>query len=233
MTISPTTGPKTSGPKTSGPKTSGPKIIAIDGPAASGKGTLARKLAQYFDYAYLDTGALYRAVGLQVARAGGDVQNEQDAVKAAENISQFDLNDPELRRESTGALASKVAAISAVRDILLTFQRNFARNPPGHKAGAILDGRDIGTVICPDAPVKLFITASAETRAKRRFLEQFGPDGHEADYTAILAEITLRDARDTNRLVAPLKPAQNAHLLDTTNSDIEAVFEKALRLILP
>ncbi|WP_339861931.1 (d)CMP kinase [Paremcibacter congregatus] len=206
-------------------------VIAIDGPAASGKGTLARKLAAHFDYALLDTGALYRAVGLNVARHGGDPEKEADAVAAARALGDMDLSDPAIRGESTGALASKVAAIPAVRDILLAFQRDFAESPPGGKTGAILDGRDIGTVVCPDADVKIYIIADVETRAKRRFLEQYGPNGTEAQYEAILADLVQRDARDMNRSTAPLKPAKNAHLLDTTNSDIEAVFEAALGLI--
>lgn len=207
-------------------------VIAIDGPAASGKGTLARKLAAHFDYALLDTGALYRAVGLAVSRRGGNPEHQADAIAAARDLKNMDLSDPAIRGESTGSLASKVAAIPEVRDILLDFQRNFAQNPPENKAGAILDGRDIGTVICPDAAVKLFIMADVETRAKRRFLEQFGPQGTPAEYEAVLTDLKLRDDRDMNRTAAPLKPAQNAHLLDTTNSDIEAVFEKALGLIL-
>lgn len=206
-------------------------IIAIDGPAASGKGTLARKLADHLDYAYLDTGALYRAVGLLVSRAGGNADNEQDAVRAAQNLDQCDLNDPELKSESTGGLASKVAAIPAVRARLLKFQHQFAEKPPGGKAGAVLDGRDIGTVVCPDAAVKLFITASVETRAKRRFLEQFGAGGSDEEFQAILGDLKLRDERDINRTASPLKAAENAHLLDTTNSDIEAVFEQALKLV--
>ncbi len=210
-------------------------IIAIDGPAASGKGTLARKLAQYFDYAYLDTGSLYRAVGLLVARAGGEADNEQDALAAVSALNQCDLskigNDPEIKSESTGGLASKAAAIPAVREHLIAFQRDFAQTPPDNKAGAVLDGRDIGTVICPEADAKLFITATVETRAKRRFLEQFGPKGQTADYQTILQELILRDDRDRNRSIAPLKAAENAHLLDTTNSDIEAVFEMAVKII--
>jgi len=207
-------------------------VIAIDGPAASGKGTLARRLARHLGYACLDTGALYRAVGQEVSRMGGDVENEPDAVKAAARLSSLRLDDPALKSESVGALASKVAAFPAVRRQLLDFQRDFARNPPGGLAGAILDGRDIGTVVCPQAQVKLFITASVETRAKRRFLEQFGAEGSPEEYARILAELTLRDERDRNRSISPLKIAENACLLDTTNSDIEAVFEKALKLIL-
>jgi len=207
------------------------RIIAIDGPAASGKGTLARRLAQHFDYAFLDTGALYRAVGLETVRAGGDPDNEQDALKAAGKLPEINLDDPEIRIESTGNLASKVAAIPAVRAALLEFQREFARVPPGGKAGAVLDGRDIGTVVCPDANIKLFITADVETRAKRRFLEQFGDKGGDADYQAILDDLIQRDQRDMTRATSPLKVAENAHLLDTTNSDIEAVFEQALALV--
>lgn len=208
-----------------------PRIIAIDGPAASGKGTLARRLARHFDYAFLDTGALYRAVGLETVRAGGDPASEPDALKAAERLSEIDLDDPEIRIESTGNLASKVAAIPAVRASLLQFQREFARFPPGGKAGAVLDGRDIGTVVCPDADIKLFITADVETRAKRRFFEQFGDKGSAADYRAILNDLIQRDQRDITRATSPLKAAENAHLLDTTNSDIEAVFEQALALV--
>ncbi len=206
-------------------------IIAIDGPAASGKGTLARRLAKHFNYAYLDTGALYRAVGLEVKRAGGNAENEQDALNAARKLATLNMNDPEIKSESTGGLASKVAAIPAVRDLLLDFQHRFAEKPPGGKIGALLDGRDIGTVVCPGADIKLFITASVETRAKRRFLEQFGPKGSDGEYQSILNDMRQRDERDINRAASPLKAAENAHLLDTTNSDIEAVFEQALQLI--
>ncbi|MCF8473245.1 MAG: (d)CMP kinase [Emcibacter sp.] len=206
-------------------------VIAIDGPAASGKGTLARKLAQHLNFAYLDTGALYRAVGLCVARMGGDENSEADALKAAEKLREMDLNDPELKAESTGELASKVAAFPSVRACLLNYQLNFAKNPPENKAGAILDGRDIGTVVCPDADIKLFITADVKTRAKRRFLEEFGAKGCDQQFQTILEDLERRDKRDLNRISSPLKKAENAHLLDTTNSDIETVFEEALRLI--
>jgi len=200
-------------------------VIAIDGPAASGKGTLARKLAQHLDYAYLDTGALYRAVALEAHR------HDDDVIKAARNLKNLNLTDPEIKSESTGGLASKISAIPEVRALLLDFQQDFAKNPPQGRKGAVLDGRDIGTVICPDADVKIFITADVKTRAKRRFLEEFGPEGTDANFKAILDELTQRDARDTTRSTAPLKPAENAHLLDTTNSDIEAVFEQALQLV--
>lgn len=206
-------------------------IIALDGPAASGKGTLARKLAERFNLALLDTGALYRAVGLNVLKKGGDPENERDALKAVDQLPETDLSNPELRGESTGAAASKVAAIPSVRAKLLDYQRNFAHSPPAGKNGSILDGRDIGTVICPEAPYKIFITANVETRAKRRFLEEFGENGNDENYQTILSELKTRDERDMNRSTSPLKPHKNAYLLDTTNSDIEAVFEAACAYI--
>jgi len=206
-------------------------IIALDGPAASGKGTLAKKLAKYYNLALLDTGALYRAVGLNVLKAGGDPENESDALKAVGQLPEINLSNPELRGESTGAAASKVAAIPSVRAKLVDYQRNFAHNPPSDKRGSILDGRDIGTVICPEAKYKIFITANVETRAKRRFLEEFGKNGNEDNYQLILSELKARDERDMNRSTSPLKPHENAYLLDTTNSDIEAVFEAACAYI--
>ncbi|MCC3862475.1 (d)CMP kinase [Pseudemcibacter aquimaris] len=208
-----------------------PTIIALDGPAASGKGTLARKLAEHFNLALLDTGALYRAVGLGVLKAGGNPENEKDALNAASKLNEEILKSPEIRGESTGAAASKVAAMPAIRQKLLEYQRNFAVNPPLGKIGTILDGRDIGTVICPDAPYKIFITADVETRAKRRFLEEFGPDGSNDDYQKILFDLKARDERDMNRSEAPLKPHENAYLLDTSNSSIEAVFEAAVKYV--
>ncbi len=206
-------------------------IIALDGPAASGKGTLAKKLAEHFNLALLDTGALYRAVGWLVIQMGGIPKDEDDALKAARMLKDIDLDTPELRGESTGQVASVVAAIPAVRKALRDFQRHFATHPPADKAGTILDGRDIGTVICPDAPYKIFITADVETRAKRRFLEEFGENGSDADYESILAELTSRDERDMNRSSSPLKKAEDALLIDTTNSSIEAVFEAAVTYI--
>ncbi|MDG1859063.1 MAG: (d)CMP kinase, partial [Emcibacteraceae bacterium] len=180
-------------------------IIALDGPAASGKGTLARKLAEHFNLALLDTGALYRAVGLNVLNAGGNPENQDDALKAVTLLGSTDLNDPELRGESTGAAASKVAAIPEVRQALIDYQRDFANTPPAGKKGTILDGRDIGTVICPDAPYKIFISADVKTRAKRRFLEEFGPTGSNENYQNILSDLKARDERDMNRAAAPLK----------------------------
>ncbi len=208
-----------------------PFIIALDGPAASGKGTLARKLAEHYNLELLDTGALYRAVGWQVLQSRGDPENEEDALNATNWLNDIDLSNPALRRESTGAAASKVAAIPAVRQALRDFQREFAANPPEGKNGTILDGRDIGTVICPGAPYKIFITADVETRAKRRFLEEFGEDGSDQEYEEILAELQARDERDMTRSNSPLKKADDALLIDTTNSSIEAVFEAAVTFI--
>lgn len=203
-------------------------VIALDGPAASGKGTLARHLAAHFNLALLDTGALYRAVGWKVLQSGGDPDNEKDALKAADELSDVDLTSPELRSESIGAAASKVASKPTVRRTLVDFQRNFANNPPVDKNGAILDGRDIGTVICPDATVKIFITADVETRAKRRFLEEFGDNGSAENYQNTLTDLKARDERDMNRSASPLKQAENAYLIDTTEKDIEAVLEAAI-----
>ncbi|MBT5073493.1 MAG: (d)CMP kinase [Kordiimonadaceae bacterium] len=202
-------------------------IIAIDGPAASGKGTLAKKLAEHYNLALLDTGALYRAVGWNVLKDGGDTENEADALKASEKLAETDLKNPALRTESIAAAASKVAGMPAVRQTLVDFQRHFAHNPPPGKDGTILDGRDIGTVICPDAPIKIFITANVETRAKRRFLEEFGDDGTNEDFLKILSVLKARDELDMNRAASPLKKAENAYLIDTSVSDIEAVFEAA------
>ncbi len=206
-------------------------IIAVDGPAASGKGTLARKLAVHFNLALLDTGKLYRAVGWNVLSAGGNPENENAALEAAQKIAKADLTNPELRSESIGAAASKVASMPAIRQVLVDFQRHFAANPPGDKFGTILDGRDIGTVICPEATVKLFVTADVKTRAKRRFIEEFGEKGTEEQYISILNDLKTRDERDINRSASPLKQAENAYLIDTSDSDIEAVFEAAVKLV--
>lgn len=205
-------------------------IIAIDGPAAAGKGTLARRLAEHFDFAYLDTGSLYRAVGLALLRAGYDPADAETAALASRTLDAALLTDPMLREEKTGDAASKVAAVPAVRSNLLEFQRKFASSPPEGKGGAVLDGRDVGTVVCPAADVKLFVTASAEERAKRRFLEM-GTRGVAAEFSEILADVKARDERDMNRADAPLKPAEDALLLDTTELDIDAVFSRAVALI--
>jgi cytidylate kinase len=207
-------------------------IIAIDGPAASGKGTLARRLAAYLGFAHLDTGSLYRAVGLKLLRQGTSGDDVDAAVNAAKSLTPADLDDPEIRADATAAMASKVAAIPAVRAELLDFQRNFAKFPPQGAKGAVLDGRDVGTVICPEAEVKFFIIADAKARAERRYKELTAA-GREVDFGAVLAEMVERDKRDTSRKAAPLTQAPDAHLLDSTNSDIDSVFQTALALVLP
>lgn len=206
-------------------------VVALDGPAASGKGTLARRIADHFNLALLDTGALYRAVGWKVLQSGGDPDNENDALKAVQKLSDIDLSNPDLKTESIGAAASKVASKPSVRRSLVDFQRNFAHNPPADKNGTILDGRDIGTVICPEAKFKIFVTADIETRAKRRFLEEFGSEGSPENYQNILNDLMARDERDMNRTTSPLKQAANAHLIDTTEKDIEAVFDAAVAYV--
>ena len=196
-------------------------IIAVDGPAASGKGTIARALAVHYDLPHLDTGLLYRAVGVATARAGRDPDAEADAVAGC-RIDETLLTDPELRSEAAGALASRVSRHPAVRAALLEYQQTFARQP----GGAVLDGRDIGTVIAPDADAKLFVTASTEVRAQRRHREDAL-----TDYDAILADIEARDARDSGRSAAPLRQADDADLLDTTDMTIGAAVQRAIALV--
>jgi CMP/dCMP kinase len=205
-------------------------VIAIDGPAASGKGTLARRLARHFGLAHLDTGGLYRAVALRVLTEGRDPADPTAASAAAGAIEARDLADPRLREETVAQAASVVAAIPAVRQALLAFQRDFARHPPGGEAGAVLDGRDIGTVICPDAAAKLFVTASPEARAARRARE-LQETGRPAIYEAVLQDMKDRDARDSRRRAAPLVPAEDAFVLDTTTLDADAAFAAALAFI--
>lgn len=209
-------------------------VIAVDGPAASGKGTLARRLAAHFDYAYLDTGALYRAVALCVLRSGEDPADEEAAIAAARTLDMHLLEDADfavaLRTAETGAAASHVAAVPDVRAAILTAQHQFAANPPGDKPGAVLDGRDIGTVVCPAADQKLFITARAAVRAERRFNELKTQD-ETLSFETVLADIEARDARDMNRATAPLKQAADAHLLDTSDLSIEEAFNAALALL--
>lgn len=201
-------------------------IIAIDGPAGVGKGTLAKRLARHYGLPHLDTGALYRAVGRDVLARGGDPADLGAATDAARALDPKTLDDVALRTERVGAAASVVAAIPEVRAALLDFQRNFARREPG----AVLDGRDIGTVICPEAEVKLFVTASAEVRAERR-LRELRERGLAADFDRILAEIRERDVRDSSRSTAPLRPAADAVLLDTSALDIEQAFAAALAIV--
>ena len=200
-------------------------IIAVDGPAASGKGTIARALAAHYHLPHLDTGLLYRAVGLSVLRAGGDPDREADALTAC-GFDDALLGDLALRCEATGALASRVSIHPAVRRALVQRQRDFAGQP----GGAVLDGRDIGTVIAPDADVKLYVTASPEMRADRRMRELKGR-GLPADFDALVADIRARDERDMNRPVAPLKQAEGAALLDTSDLSIEAAVRQAIALV--
>ncbi|MDI3469463.1 MAG: Cytidylate kinase [Pseudolabrys sp.] len=201
-------------------------IIAIDGPAASGKGTLGRRLAAQFGYRHLDTGLLYRAVAKAVLDAGKDADERATAIRAARAFDPACLGDPALKSDPVGNMASVVSAIPEVRAALIEFQRSFAAAPPG----AVLDGRDIGTVIAPQAEVKIFLTASPEERARRRARE-LENRGEAADYDAILADIRSRDARDASRAVAPFKPADDAHVLDTTQLDADGAFAAALALI--
>jgi cytidylate kinase len=201
-------------------------IIAIDGPAASGKGTLARRLAEHLGFACLDTGLLYRAVGRDVARQGFRLDDTWAAVAAARGLDPATLTDPGLRGTAAGDAASIVARIPQVRAALLAYQRDFARQAPG----AVLDGRDIGTVVCPNADVKIFVTATPEVRAKRRFAE-FAALGMDVAYETVLADIRTRDARDAGRANAPMAVATDAMLLDTSNLSIEAAFDAAVGLI--
>jgi cytidylate kinase len=201
-------------------------IIAIDGPAGAGKGTLAKALAVHLGYPHLDTGALYRATALAVLRAGGDPEDPDAAERAARSLDTAILDSPDLRTAEVGAASSKVAAIPAVRAALLDFQRDFARRPPG----AVLDGRDVGTVVTPDAEVKLFVTASAEVRARRRHQELLDR-GEASIYARVLAEIEARDARDAGRANAPMRKADDAEEIDTSDLTPSEVFERALSAI--
>lgn len=201
-------------------------IIAIDGPAGSGKGTLAKRIAAHYGLACLDTGLLYRAVARDVRHAGLALDDPGAAAAAARNLDAQTLADPGLRDPGVGDAASIVARIPAVRQALLDFQRDFARQLPG----AVLDGRDIGTVVLPDADAKIFVTAAVEVRARRRF-EELRSRGEDVGYDNVLEVIRRRDARDAGRDAAPMKPAADAFLLDTTDLDIEAAFRAAVALI--
>jgi CMP/dCMP kinase len=201
-------------------------IIAIDGPAASGKGTLGKRLAAHYGLRHLDTGLLYRAVAKALLDAGRQPGDQAAAIAAAKAIDPTRFDEPALKSYQVGEAASVVSAIGGVRAALFDFQREFAAAPPG----AVLDGRDIGTMICPDGEVKIFVTASPEVRAGRRALELCGR-GETANEADVLADILRRDERDRSRAVAPLKRAADAHLLDTTNLDIDAAFAAAVRLI--
>ena len=200
--------------------------IAIDGPAASGKGTLARRLAAHFGLRHLDTGLTYRAVAKALLDAGLPLDDEREAEKAAHAIDIESLDRATLSAHGVGEAASKVAVMTPVRRALVDKQREFASKPPG----AVLDGRDIGTVVCPDADVKLYVTAAAPVRAERRWRELL-TQGTEAEYANILADVERRDARDMSRADSPLRPADDAYLLDTSEMDIETAFRTARSLV--
>lgn len=201
-------------------------IIAIDGPAASGKGTIARRLAARYSLPHLDTGLLYRATAAVLIGADRDLYDEPAAVAAARGLGLTDFDEQALRSRDMAEAASVVAAMPGVREALIEAQRAFAARP----GGAVLDGRDIGTVVCPDADVKIFVTASAATRAQRRALE-LAQRGERADYAAILSDILKRDARDSGRSAAPLRAAEDAVRLDTTPLSIEAAVAEAERIV--
>jgi cytidylate kinase len=201
-------------------------IIAIDGPAASGKGTLGKRLARRYGLRHLDTGLIYRAVAKALLDAGARLDDAARALAAAEALDPARFDEDTLKAYAVGEAASIVSAIPQVRAALLAFQRNFAAAAPG----AVLDGRDIGTVICPQAQVKIFVTASPQERARRRALE-LAARGEAVEEAAVLADILRRDERDRSRSVAPLKPAADAHLLDTTHLDIEAAVRAAVDIV--
>jgi cytidylate kinase len=207
-----------------------PVVIAIDGPAASGKGTLAKRLARHLGYAYLESGRLYRAVAAKALDAGIDPANEADATKVAQGLVPADFEHPKLYDAATTKAASKVAVHGGVRAALLHFQRDFAAHPPGEAQGVVIDGRDIGTQVCPEADHKLFLTASPEIRAERR-VRQLRDQGGEAIYLRVLADIQDRDRQDETRQHSPLARAKDAHLLDTSALDADQTFLKALALI--
>ena len=209
-------------------------VITVDGPAASGKGTLARKIAERLGYAYLDTGALYRAVALATLEMGGDPARLEDVKPAVEMVRRHLtlelLANAALRRPDVSEASSKVAALPQVRVDLLDFQREFAKNPPGDVGGAVLDGRDIGTVVCPDADIKFFVTAKPEERAQRRFKEL---QWHHPLLTLekVLGDLLQRDQRDSSRVVAPAFPSDDAYLLDTTKLSPAEVLDTAIHIV--
>ena len=210
--------------------TSRPFVVSIDGPAGSGKGTLARRLAERFGFAHLDTGALYRATALLLLDEIGDPADPIAAEAAARRVDLRLLCDPRLRGDRIAAAASVVAAIPGVRHALLDLQREFAARPPPPARGAVLDGRDIGTVVCPAANVKLFITAGPDVRAARR-VQELREHGSAAIYENVLQDINERDARDSGRRAAPLAAAADAEVIDTTALDADTVFERASDIV--
>jgi cytidylate kinase len=201
-------------------------IIAIDGPAASGKGTLGKRLASHYGLRHLDTGLLYRAVAQALLAGGHGLDDAARAAAAAQALDPAEFDEIALKSHAAGEAASVVSAIPEVRAALLRFQQDFAAAPPG----AVLDGRDIGTIICPFADVKIFVTASPEVRAKRRAIEM-RRHGQAADESAILADIKRRDERDSKRTIAPLRPAADAHILDTSALDIDGVLREAIAIV--
>lgn len=201
-------------------------IIAIDGPAASGKGTLGKKLAAHYGLRHLDTGLLYRAVAKSVLDAGKRPEDKAAAIAAAQALNPTGFEEAILKSHAIGEAASLVSAVPEVRAALVNFQRSFAAAPPG----AVMDGRDIGTVICPAADVKIFVTATPEVRAQRRASE-YQAAGRAIDAAAVLADIRARDERDTQRPISPLKQAADAHLLDTTNMDISTAIRAAIDIV--
>lgn len=203
-----------------------PILIAVDGPAASGKGTIARALAKHFGLPHMDTGMLYRAVALTMFRFGGDPASEFEAVRACEGVAQIDPTDPELRSEVVGSIASRISAYAGVRAALLERQRNFA----SQASGAVLDGRDIGTVVAPEGTAKLFVTASPEVRARRRVAELLAR-GMPAHLEDVLIDIRARDERDSGREAAPLAQAEDADLLDTSEMNIDDAIAAAIELV--
>lgn len=205
-------------------------VIAIDGPAASGKGTIARRIAARRGFAHLDTGLLYRIVAAKLLESGGDPKDAEAATAVARSVDTVDQHRQDLRSRAVSAASSVVAAHPGVRSALLDYQRFFVAHPRGGSPGVVLDGRDIGTVVCPDADVKLFVTASAEERAKRRTLE-LEKAGKPASFDAILKDIEARDRRDSERETAPLKQADGAILLDTTHLSIDEAIAKVDSII--
>ncbi|KZK87408.1 Cytidylate kinase [Pseudovibrio sp. Ad13] len=201
-------------------------IIALDGPAASGKGTLARQLAAHFGLRHLDTGLTYRAVAAALLARGLPLGDENVAISVAQNLDLGNLDRNQLSSHEIGEVASRIAVLSGLREELVSLQRAFADQEPG----AVLDGRDIGTVVCPDATAKLFITASPAARAKRR-TDELNGKGIPADFNEILVDLERRDERDSTRKDSPLKPAENAHLLDTTEMDIDSAFRAAVDIV--
>lgn len=205
-------------------------LITLDGPAGAGKGTLGHRLAQIYNLDFLDTGLLFRAVGYKIAGSKKSTPDETFAIEAAESLTLKDLDNPSLREENIGNLASKIAAIPRIRSILLQFQRDFAIHFNPAKQGVILDGRDIGTVVFPDAPCKIFVTASPEIRAKRR-LKELHEKQNNSIYEVVLEDIKERDTRDKTRGISPLCPAKDALVLDTSELSIDEVVEKACAFV--